>query len=137
MADPLAGCPEKPQWLTGEAEAEWGRLVPLLLERRILSRLDGPALSLLVMCWAEWRRAVGLLEESGPSVKTSAGGTKPSPALQGVDGACRRLLMLLKEFGLTPASRSGVTPIVGVADEVRTLDEFLGARPAVAGRLGG
>jgi phage terminase small subunit len=47
MADPLAGAPEKPDWLDPVASELWDRLISILADRRVLSRTDGPAMELL------------------------------------------------------------------------------------------
>jgi P27 family predicted phage terminase small subunit len=129
MADPLVGCPERPDWLAADALASgaWDCLTGLLLERRVLSRADGPALELLVTTYVLWRRVAATLTADGVAVETATGSFKPSPELAACDRLGRLLLSLLGEFGLTPRSRPGVVPIVSIGAD--PLDEFLSADP--------
>ena len=127
MADPLTGPPAKPDWLDPEASAEWDRLIAILAERRVISRADGTALALLCSTYSAWRSAAAALAKDGPAVETSTGGFKPSSELQAVDRHGKQLVALLREFGLTPASRQGVAPIVDVTSD--PLDQFLSTHP--------
>jgi phage terminase small subunit len=74
------------------------------------------------------RRAVAAaMAASGPTTETASGTFKASPEFLVGDRVGRELLELLREFGLTPASRSAVAPIVTtVADQWA---EFLGDHP--------
>jgi P27 family predicted phage terminase small subunit len=126
IADPLSGAPEKPDWLNAEASAEWDRFVGLLMERHTISRADGMALALLCTTYASWRVAVAAETEAGATTQTAAGGYKQSPESLAANQAGKMLVTWLREFGLTPASRHAVAPIVGIADD---LDEFLLGRP--------
>ena len=123
MADPLTGAPEKPEWLDAEASAEWDRLIAILTERRVISKADGMALALLCSTYSAWRSAAEALAKEGPAVETGSGGFKPSPELQAADRHRKQPLSWLREFGLTPASRHTVPPIVDVAKD--SLEAFL------------
>src|SRR5262245_7638109 len=127
MADPLTGVPNKPDWLDPIASEEWDRLISLLTERRVIGRADGMALELLCLTYASWRAVVSAMAESGPATETGSGGFKPSPESIAADRLGKQLLAWLREFGLTPASRHGVAPIVDVATD--PLAEFLDRRP--------
>ena len=129
QADPLCGAPVKPDWLDAIASETWDELVPILTERRVLSRADGTALALLCSEFASWRAAAAALKESGPATETASGSFKPSPELVAVDRHGAALLRWLREFGLTPASRSSVAPIVGVTRDA--LSDFLARNPAL------
>lgn len=129
IADPLAGAPDRPGWLDTVASEAWDALLALLLERRVVSRADGLALELLCVTYSSWRSAAEALAKDGPAVETGSGGFKPSPELQAVDRHGKQLVALLREFGLTPASRHGVPPIVDVARD--DLNTFLANRPSV------
>jgi P27 family predicted phage terminase small subunit len=126
MADPLTGAPDKPDWLDPIAAEEWDRLISLLTERRVISRADGMALELLCLTYALWRAVVSAMAESGPTTETGSGTFKASPESIAADRLGRQLLAWLREFGLTPASRHSVTPIVDVVAD--PLGEFLSRR---------
>ena len=127
---PLDGAsPENPDWLDAAASEEWDRLVPILVGRRVLSRADGAALAILCTELSSWQTAVAGLKESGPATETASGSFKPSPELLAADRHGAALLKWLREFGLTPASRSGVSPIIDIARD--PLGEFLATNPGL------
>jgi P27 family predicted phage terminase small subunit len=126
IADPLSGSPDRPDWLGAEATAEWDRIVELMTERRTLSRADGMALALLCDTYARWRVAVAAETEAGSATETASGGFKQSPESLAANQLGKLLLTWLREFGLTPASRHAVAPVVGIGHD--DMDEFLQSR---------
>jgi P27 family predicted phage terminase small subunit len=114
------------------ASADWDRLAAILMERHVLSRADGPILELLVMTYAGWRRAVTALGEDGVATQTGSGSFKVSPELNACDKLGKLLLTLLKECGLTLASRTAVRPIVDIARDQDPWAELIDADPIAA-----
>jgi P27 family predicted phage terminase small subunit len=108
------------------ASEEWDRLISILTERRIISRADGMALELLCLTYASWRTVMAAMAESGPATETGSGGFKLSPESIAADRLGKQLLGWLREFGLTPASRHAVVPIVDINWD--PLGEFLSGR---------
>ena len=62
--------------------------------------------TLLVVAWAEWRHARGVLDLEEPYSEDEAGKIRRHPATGVAADAWRRVSSMLAEFGLTPASRS-------------------------------
>jgi P27 family predicted phage terminase small subunit len=124
IADPLAGGPDKPDWLSPEASAEWDRLLAMLLERRTISRADGAMLAMLCSTYAAWRTAIAAEAKVGAVTETATGGFKQSPESLAANQLGKLLITMLREFGLTPASRHHVAPIIDIARD--DLGVFLG-----------
>jgi len=107
---PGANCPAI---LRGPARAEWHRVAPELRRLGLLTVLDRALLATYCQTWARWLEANELVEREGLTVARLKG-AKPHPALT-VAGECARLLVVLaREFGLSPTSRQrlrvGVEP---------------------------
>src|SRR5262252_9861335 len=59
--DAPKGTPAMPDWLAGEAAAEWSRIVPMIQALGVLSTSDGPALAVYCQAHAEARQAEALI----------------------------------------------------------------------------
>jgi P27 family predicted phage terminase small subunit len=105
-----------------------------MLERHVLSRADGPLMESLVSTYATWRRAVTALGKDGVATSTGVGSFKLSPELNAFEKLGKLLLTLLRESGLTPASRRTVAPIVDLAREPDPWAELIGTDP-IAGHI--
>ena len=106
-ADPsgLAAIPRPPAWLGKDAKAEWRKVVPLLVERRILTDGDLGTVAnycnaIAIACQANRELSKGLTFE------TAAGMVKRHPAAGIVAEFAGLALRLAAELGLTPVSRS-------------------------------
>jgi P27 family predicted phage terminase small subunit len=102
----LLGEPEMPKHLDRDARREWRRLVPLLLSMRVLSESDGIALGSLCITYSRLIQAQRLMAKSSLLIKTPGGYVMQSPVLSIVNSQLAALSLQLKEFGLTPSSRS-------------------------------
>ena len=82
-----------PPWLPSEgpARAAWDRLAPGLVRAGILTKIDGEALGLACLA----------LEEFLAAREDAAGWRR-------ADAAWKRYAVILREFGLTPSSRTRV-----------------------------
>ena len=106
-ADPagMAAIPRPPAWLGRDAKAEWKRVVPLLVERRILTdadlgTLENYANAIGTVRMAQRELATGLV------FVTPSGQVKRNPAAGIVAEFSGLALRLAAELGLTPVSRS-------------------------------
>lgn len=107
--------PRAPSWLSKEAATEWRRVVPILVERRILTRADLGSLENYCVAMGQVREMEGHLQRMGPVVKTQRVGAdgksvtvslKRNPAVGIQADAMTRARLLAAELGLTPVSRS-------------------------------
>jgi phage terminase small subunit len=85
-----------PPWLPrgGPARKAWNRLAPELTAVGVLKSTDADALALVCMAMAEYQEAI-----------TDPVGWRRS------DAAAKRLAVLLRDFGLTPATRGRVEAV--------------------------
>lgn len=104
---PAPGRPSCPAWLDREAKAEWRRIVPDLDAMGVLTRVDRSALAAYCATWSRWRDAEEKLQKFGPVLKPTASGYLPqSPFVALARTYLEEMTRLMREFGLTPASRS-------------------------------
>lgn len=115
--DPPAGAPTAPGVLSGEAAAEWDRMIARLSTAKVLSTVDGPLLWNYCHVWADACR----LQASADALTSTwyekvtvdgAGAEHREPRVHPVFAQLKQyrlaLRVLLVEFGLTPLSRNRV-----------------------------
>jgi P27 family predicted phage terminase small subunit len=123
-AAPLVpGRPEPPAYLDAIALAEWGRILPRLEARGVLTEDNAPSLGIYCAAFSRWREAEDLIRDDGLTVATARGGRQPHPAVRISRDATATMLKILGEFGTTPASRRGV--LAAPPAEPDELAEFL------------
>lgn len=107
--------PSTPAWLSRDAKAEWRRVLPILIERRILTKADLASLENYCTAIGQVREMERHLQENGHVVEVfkldSEGekislGMKRNPAVGIQSDAMTRARLLAAELGLTPVSRS-------------------------------
>ena len=129
--------PEMPKGMSKSARREWRRIVPLLREVGVLSKIDGLAL-------AAYCDAHGMVEEAEKLIRKGGmtfvshfedgegnivdGDIKANPAVAIKFQALKVMKSFLIEFGLTPASRSKLKIDKPAADD--KMEAFLRKRPA-------
>jgi P27 family predicted phage terminase small subunit len=123
------GEPEMPAYLPTQARAEWKRLVPLLLEMKVLSRSDGAALGLICLSLAQVIKSNAAIEKYGMVCATldqltGVAVLKANPAVKILSDAMRRSQTGFASFGLDPASRSKLIAGSSKGDD-DPLDDFL------------
>lgn len=115
------GHPAKPRSLTGEAGAEWSRIVPELERSGILSTVDRALLVRYCTAWADWVELDRLLAQGGKIVRGQKGNLVRSPAWLMRKDAEQTLAELGRQLGLTPVARlrAGIThePPVPASEE--------------------
>lgn len=90
---------EAPDWLAKEARKEWDRVMPVLVERRILTDADLGGLENYCICIGRVRETEALIQA----------GQEPEVMLKLArlqDKAMASARQLAAELGLTPVSRS-------------------------------
>lgn len=95
--------PEAPDWLSGEARAEWERVVPGLSRLDLLKPEDGAALAAYCEAWATFREATETVQREGLTFEAKQG-TLPHPAVGIARAAGRELRAWAAHFGLTPST---------------------------------
>jgi P27 family predicted phage terminase small subunit len=85
--------PEPPEWLIGEALAEWQRIVPGLESLDLLKPEDRAALAVLCETWARWVEAVALYRAEGMVLTNPDSGRRHvHPAVSIANTAAQQLL---------------------------------------------
>lgn len=96
---------DAPAWLSEDARAEWKRVMPILVERRILTVAD-------LGSFENYCLSIGTVREMDRHIKQHGhvydldGALKRNPAVGVQSDAMTRARLLAAELGLTPVSRS-------------------------------
>jgi phage terminase small subunit len=108
--EPVAvGLPAKPSWLKGPPADIWRGLVPQLIGSGLVHKVDEIGLANLCTTWAS------LIETDRELTQPQK---RDDPRLQRRSNQLRGLLLpQLREFGLTPGSRSRLAPPAPPADD--------------------
>ena len=122
-----SGRPRCPAWLDPKAKQAWKVIIPELEKLGVLATCDGKALALLCEAFAEWKSAKQAVAKMGPvyPIKNPDGTVKylqqnPYVSIARKSGA--DLLRLLREFGLTPASRTRIEIATNNGQDESTTD---------------
>lgn len=121
---PTVEIPAPPKTLSKEARAEWERIAPHLASLGLVSQIDRAALTAYCTAWGdyEWAekriaelnkaaRALGdKTGDAGRIGKTPSGYLQISVQLQIRNRALEFMDKFLAQFGMSPSSRSRVTP---------------------------
>mgnify|MGYP001313501869 CR=1 FL=1 len=101
----VSKAPPAPAWLSADAKREWKRVVPILVERRILTTADLGSLENYCTAIGQIREMERQLQRDGHVIETDKG-LKRHPAVGIQSDAMTRARLLAAELGLTPVSRS-------------------------------
>ena len=108
---PEPGVPDCPEHLDEVAQREWERLIPILRGMRVLTTADYIALGNLCQAYSTQIKAQKQLARSGLLYKTRSGYVQQSPLLGIITAQTTIVNNLLREFGLTPSSRTRVAVV--------------------------
>ncbi len=115
--DAMRKAPSAPSWLSSEAKKEWRRVVPILLERRILTTGDLGSLENYCIAMARVREfEADMQATTEPEIKVKL--------FRAQDKSMASARLLAAELGLTPVSRSrpAVREKADDGDDVSPLD---------------
>lgn len=107
QAEPLSDVPPPSERLGAYGQQCWNRIGPLLVELRVLTRLDLEALEALCHQWHDyltWHMMIQHAPEKA-IVEYESGARQKSPEATLRDSAYDRWLKLLPRFGLSPEHR--------------------------------
>jgi len=105
---PRKGAPNPPHWLTREALAEWGRVVPELEAIGLLSVVDRAALTAYVCSWATFAECAQDIEDRGVMVTGRDGFAVKNPSVGMQRDALAQIKVWCSQFGLTPSARASM-----------------------------
>ena len=106
---PEVKVPSCPSWLHREAKREWRRIVPELETLGLVTEIDRAALAAYCQAYAEWWEMERAIKEHGRVQYTDSGYVAQRPEVGMRNKALDTMRAFLKEFGLTPSSRTRVS----------------------------
>jgi P27 family predicted phage terminase small subunit len=118
VADPITKVPAAPRCMSDEAKAEWRRVLPVLVERRVLSAADLAACERYCEATGDIAIARAAIAADGAYVLNRLGELKRHPAFATLRESTAEARRWAAELGLTPASRSRVAGDVGDDDDM-------------------
>lgn len=98
-----------PPWCGAAAKKEWKRVLPLLKKNGLVTDADYMALCAYCQSVDTWIEAEKLKRAEGLVTTTSNGTEVQHPAVNIANSALNNILKFGREFGLTPASRTGLS----------------------------
>lgn len=105
----VTAVPERPGWLTADAQGMWETVTPELERLGLLGRIDLGALAAYCECWSTWRAAREVLEVEGIISEGRDGNPVRNPAVMVANAASAELRAWAVQLGLTPAARQRMT----------------------------
>ena len=123
--------PAAPRWLTGEARAEWKRVVGELAKNYLVTTLDAVTLAAYCETFAQWRKAMRELADQGFTVPTATG-VKANPLMKIAMGLVVEMRRMAAEFGFTPAARSRIVVPRAEGEEEDAFESVLDPGQAAA-----
>lgn len=108
VGDAVSKVPEPPAEMTVEAKAEWSRVMPVLVERRVLSLADIHAVERFCEASGDIKIARAHITTDGAYVENRLGELKRHPAFATLREATAEARRWAAELGISPASRSRV-----------------------------
>ncbi|HVB67962.1 MAG TPA: phage terminase small subunit P27 family [Acetobacteraceae bacterium] len=107
-AKPRVEIPRPPETLKGAALSEWKRVVPLLMEVGLITKLDRAVVAGYCQAWARWIECERMLEQTGLVVKAPSGYPMYSPYLAAANKALDQMRQLSEQIGLSGSARSRI-----------------------------
>jgi len=111
-----------PTGLSSLARQEWKRIVPLLMQAGVLTRLDGSILRLYCEAHADYILAGRAMRKEGRFYTSENGMKRPHPAVAQHITAERRMTALLQQLAMTPLARTRIRLEPVTPDD--PMDEF-------------
>jgi len=106
--DVASGIPDPPSYMSEPALTHWDRMVQAAQKVRVLTEADGDALAMLCVAFEEWKNADIIVRDEGEVCDSVKGGKYQHPAVGIRSNAWKKIVRMLREFGLTPSARAGM-----------------------------
>jgi P27 family predicted phage terminase small subunit len=128
-AEPPVEVPSAPAWMENDAVAmeEWNRITPLLADQGLISHMDMAELAIYCSAYSENAAAEKRVQEEGTYVMNRFDEEVVAPWVGVREKAQQKMHTFLRQFGMTPASRSGVKAVKKEPDN--PLAQFLKPLP--------
>ena len=110
---PKQGMPQPPEFLHGEALAEWGRKATMLYEQGTLTLIDDTALAAYCEVYALYVESVDDCYDAKLGtiiklIKRANGDMVRNPVLMILNQAREQMIKMAAQFGMTPSGRTGI-----------------------------
>lgn len=106
IADAIRTVPQPPKAMSPDAKTEWRRVMPVLVERRVLSAADMHCVERFCESAADIKDARAAIAKDGAYVENRLGEIKRHPAFATLREATAESRRWAAELGLSPSSRS-------------------------------
>lgn len=123
--------PDRPHWLDDDlvASSLFDEITQYMLTMQVTSRVDGMGLSLLADQFSTYLRLRKMVLDEGDLVEVVGPKgditKKAHPAFSSLDKTFNHLTKLLREYGLTPASRAHLESKRGSDEPINSFEDFL------------
>ena len=97
-----------PRHMLPEAQKEWKRLAPILMNMGLLTAADAVPFEGYCTAYARWREAQDEITRHGSIYKDQEGRIRPNPYIAIANQQMREIKSLAAEFGLTPSNRAAM-----------------------------
>ena len=101
--------PTPPRHLPPAAKKHWRAIAKHLHQAGVLTVMDEDALAGYCNAYAQWIEANKEIESGGMVIKSDLGIPSLNPYLRISNDAFKQMTIMLREFGMTPSSRTRVT----------------------------
>jgi P27 family predicted phage terminase small subunit len=116
--------PRVPRHLNEAGKREWRRMVKLLLELGLYTKMDRAALAMYCQAWGRWVEAEQMVMKSGEVLRSKkTGNFYQNPWFAVANRAWGQLQKMLSHFGLSPVERSRLKTVG--TEETLSLAEIL------------
>lgn len=105
---PEPAVPSCPTWLGREATRLWKRLAPELAALGLLTKADRATFAAYCQAYHDWWDLEKRKADAPPTFTTDSGYVQKHPVWAMATDARERVVKLGREFGMTPAARSGI-----------------------------
>ncbi|MCV7205296.1 phage terminase small subunit P27 family [Mycolicibacterium peregrinum] len=123
--------PEPPEWLDGEALAEWRRVAPDLETLDLLKPADRATLTAYCETWARFVSAVAEYKAHGLTlINPDSGRVGKNPAVSIAEAAATQLRAFANDFGLSPAAERTISTTAKTDGSAADDDPFDGSGQA-------
>ncbi|MDD5013736.1 MAG: phage terminase small subunit P27 family [Atribacterota bacterium] len=111
--------PECPDYIRNDdiAYAEWQRIIPLLYDLNLITRIDRATIELYCTQYSLYKKAMQEINKKGLTVSNVRHGEKSIPQIAIAREAAKIIKTIAVEFGLTPSSRGRINVPKEEADD--------------------
>lgn len=123
---PATDPPSPPKWLDGDSKREFSRIAKLLVAAKLITDIDADIIAQLAVALTQWRKLCDDSRCAEPVTYNQHGDAKRNPAMMARAEAQRDVVRLIRELGMSPASRVGLVLQKPGGDRAGTIIDWNG-----------